>query len=162
MVLVPYVLLEDSGHLMSGMRSFFRFPMLLVVLALGIAVHELIHGLSWQLLNAGKKSAVVYGFQWKTLTPYAHITEATTAKTYRLGTAAPGIILGALPLMLGLIINDGWLIWFGTLFTMAAGGDALILWKLRGTPSSALVEDHPTKPGCIVHIPIVEPFDAAQ
>jgi hypothetical protein len=36
------------------------------------------------------------------------------------------------------------------IFTLAAGGDALILWLLRGVPAGRLVRDHPSKPGCLV------------
>jgi hypothetical protein len=39
---------------------------------------------------------------------------------------------------------------FGLLFTFAAGGDALVLWLLRGVAPHRLVEDHPTRAGCFV------------
>jgi hypothetical protein len=44
---------------------------------------------------------------------------------------------------------------FGLLFTAAAGGDALVLWRIRQEPAEAWVLDHPTQAGCM----IVEPPD---
>jgi len=37
------------------------------------------------------------------------------------------------------------------LFTIAAGGDFIVLWILRKTDSNNLVEDHPTRAGCFIY-----------
>jgi len=48
---------------------------LFVIIVLGIFVHELIHGVTWIIIGGKDFSAVKFGFQWKTLTPYAlHLT----------------------------------------------------------------------------------------
>ena len=62
----------------------------------------------------------------------------------------PGVVLGVAPALAGLVLGAGDVFWFGFIFTLAAGGDALILWLLRGVPGDRLVRDHPTKPGCLV------------
>jgi len=33
---------------------------------------------------------------------------------------------------------------------MAAVGDAMVLWLLRGVPGDTLVEDHPDRVGCLL------------
>jgi hypothetical protein len=45
----------------------------LAVMLVSIVVHELIHGLTWQLASRSAAAHVTYGVQWKTLTPYAHL-----------------------------------------------------------------------------------------
>ncbi|HET6528317.1 MAG TPA: hypothetical protein VFG39_06165, partial [Balneolaceae bacterium] len=49
-----------------------------------------------------------------------------------------------------LILQNGWLLGFGLLFTLAAGGDILILWLLRKVDDGLLVQDHPDLVGCVV------------
>ena len=125
---------------------FWRF---LLIFAIGIAVHEALHGLAWRLAGA-PAGTVRFGFQLKTLTPYAHCSAALPARAYRLGAATPGVVLGLVPALVGLGLAWGAGFWFGVFFTLAAGGDALILWLLRGVPSDRLVKDHDSKPGCLV------------
>jgi hypothetical protein len=72
------------------------------------------------------------------------------ARTYKIGAAMPGLLLGLLPASLALLSRNGWLLIYGVLFTWTAGGDALILWLLRNVEPGARVEDHPTKVGCYV------------
>lgn len=115
----------------------------------GVVVHEALHGTAWRLAGAAPGS-VRFGFQLKTLTPYAHSTAPMTARAYRIGAVTPGVVLGLVPALAGLVVGAGAVFWFGLLFTLAAGGDALILWLLRGIPSDRLVKDHPSKPGCLV------------
>lgn len=125
---------------------FWRF---LLIFGAGIVVHEALHGVAWRLTGA-PAGTVRFGFQLKTLTPYAHCSAALPARSYRIGAATPGVVLGLLPALVGLGFEIGGMFWFGTFFTLAAGGDALILWLLRGVPSERLVKDHPSKPGCLL------------
>jgi hypothetical protein len=62
----------------------------------------------------------------------------------------PGLLLGIAPSIAGVISGSAVLAAFGLLFTIAAGGDFLILWLLRGVHAGALVEDHPERAGCYV------------
>jgi hypothetical protein len=112
-------------------------------LILGIVAHEAIHGLSWAVFGRKPLRSVEFGFQVRTLTPYAHCKEPIPARAYRLGTAMPGVLLGLAPSLFGLLTGSGPAMLFGLFFTFAAGGDALILWLLRGVDPDALVEEHP-------------------
>ena len=46
---------------------------------------------------------------------------------------------------------------FGLLFTLASGGDLLILWLIRKVKPGEFVQDHPTRAGCYV----IEDADSA-
>jgi len=123
---------------------------LLIAVLLGVVVHELIHAVSWMIFGNKPFSAIKFGFQWKTITPYAHLTEPVEIKAYRIAGFMPGFILGILPYFLSLVLGDGNLFWFGLVHTAAAGGDWLILWLIRNVKAGMLVEDHPTNAGCYV------------
>ncbi|NJC98349.1 MAG: DUF3267 domain-containing protein [Anaerolineae bacterium] len=123
---------------------------LIVVIILGIIVHELIHGVTWMIAGRKDLSAIKFGFQWKTITPYAHLKEPIEINAYRMGAFMPGLVLGILVYILSLLLADGNLFWFSLIHTSAAGGDFLILWLIRGVKAGSLVEDHPTNAGCYV------------
>lgn len=121
----------------------------------GVVVHEMLHGLTWIIAGSKPLEAVRIGIQWKSLTPYAHCTEPLDVGAYRWGAAVPGIALGIVPGIAAVALGSPEMLVFGFLFTLAAGGDALILWMLRDVPAGSLVEDHPTRAGCYVIAPDV-------
>jgi hypothetical protein len=123
----------------------------IAVFAAGVVAHEALHAAAWRWAGRVPAGSVRLGFQWKTLTPYAHCAVPMAVRAYRVGAAVPGVALGLLPALAGLAAGSGGLFLFGLLFTLAAGGDALILWLLRDVPADRLVEDHPTRAGCFVH-----------
>jgi len=117
---------------------------------LGIVIHEWIHGLSWTLLGRLPRGSIRYGFDTKTLTPFAHCRVPMAARPYWLGAAMPGWILGLLPGFLGPLLDLPFLTGFGWLMTMMAGGDVLILSLLWEESATTLVRDHPRRCGCEV------------
>ncbi len=121
------------------------------VLLLGILVHELIHMIAWAMFAKKPLSAFKLGFQWKSLTPYAHSKEPMDIRPYRIGSFAPGLLLGILPWLISLFTGDALFFLFGFLYTSAAGGDLLILWIIRNVKPNTLVEDHPTNAGCYIY-----------
>jgi hypothetical protein len=116
----------------------------------GVLVHEVLHAIAWKIAAGLPWSDMKLGFQWKTLTPFAHARVPMPARAYRIGAATPGVVLGVVPALIGLVTGNGSWMLFGLLFTLAAGGDALILWLLRGVAPQRRVEDHPTRAGCYV------------
>jgi hypothetical protein len=155
---IPVALLQFLIFVMlHGMDSLATTwgSILLIAVVLGIIVHELIHGLSWVIFGNKPFSAIKFGFQWRTFTPYAHLKEPVEINAYRIGGFMPGFILGIVPYLLSLLLGNGNLLWFGIVHTAAAGGDWLILWLIRNVKADMLVEDHPTHAGCYV----LEPLD---
>jgi hypothetical protein len=151
---IPVVILQFAVFLMlhgtKTLEPTWNSIILLVVVMLGIVIHELIHGVSWMIFGRKPLSAIKFGFQWKTFTPYAHLKEPVEVNAYRLGAFLPGFILGILTYLLSLILGDGNLFWFSLFHTSAAGGDWLILWLIRNVRAGMQVEDHPTNAGCYV------------
>jgi hypothetical protein len=158
---VPYFLLWG----IAGVRSIFvdggLVPLLLAVLV-GIVVHEAIHGLTWKITTGKPFGVIRFGFDWKTVTPYAHCTEAMRARPYRIGAVMPLLLLGLFPSLWAIAFGSASWAAFGLFFTFAAGGDMLILWLLRDIAPDALVEDHPTRAGCYVLTPMESEAASAE
>lgn len=129
-------------------QFFINIPLLIVSIIVGTIAHEAIHAISWWLLDDIPWNKIHFGFKWKTLTPYVHCPEAIEVSNYRWSVAMPGIVLGLIPYLLALLLQNGWLLGFGIFFALAAAGDILILWLLRGVESGRKVQDHPELVGC--------------
>ncbi|MDX5482347.1 MAG: DUF3267 domain-containing protein [Hymenobacteraceae bacterium] len=125
---------------------------MLGVFVVGAVVHELLHGLTWGLFCKDGLKSIKYGVYWKLLTPYCHCKEVLPLGPYVLGGLMPGLVMGLLPALAGLIWGNFLLFLFGLFFSVAAGGDLLVLWMLRRQKKEDLVQDHPEKIGCYVLI----------
>lgn len=151
---IPFVILQFLiFSMVQGTENLWitwNFAVLLIVILLGLAAHELIHAFSWLIFGQKAFSAIRFGVQWQTLTPYVHLKEPVEVNAYRLGAFMPGFLLGILPYGLSLLLGDGNLFWFSLVHASAAGGDWLVLWLIRNVKSGSLVEDHPTNAGCYV------------
>lgn len=123
----------------------------LAVLAVGIVIHELLHGLGWMVFGGVPRSNIHLGVKWKLLTPFAHSDVRMPVRGYRWGTFLPGLVLGVLPSLLAIATGSLLLMGFGFFFTAVAGGDFLILWLLRDVSGDAQVADHPSRVGAIVY-----------
>lgn len=136
----------------SGIQVFGALDILLFVLALvtGVFLHEAIHALGWSWFGHVSRRSIEFGFQIQTLTPYAHATQAMAASGYRAGTVLPAILLGLIPFVVGTVLQSPGIALFGIVMTFAAGGDLLVLWLMRNVNARALVQDHPSRAGCIV------------
>lgn len=145
-------LVHGRGAVSDGIDAMLsNFWIFLLIFALGIVIHELLHGLTWSWFGNVPHSKMKYGFIVWALTPYCHSTVPLKATAYRWGAFMPGLLLGFLPMALGVALDNSWLLGFGIIMTVAAGGDFTILWQLRHVSADALVEDHPSRAGCYVY-----------
>ena len=85
------------------------------------------------------------------LTPYCHRKEPLNVSQYMIGAIMPAIILGFIPLILAIFIGNLGLLIFGMFFTLAAGGDFLIINLIRKENKDDLVQDHPSEAGCYIY-----------
>ena len=158
LLVVPFGLAWGWAAVADGAAWWADRPLTaLGALVLGVLAHETLHAAAWRMAARLPPGSVRLGFNWKALTPYAHCSAAMPARAYRIGAATPGVALGLVPAALALATGSGPLLAFSLLFTLAAGGDALILVLLRGVPPGTRVVDHPTRAGCLVVDPAPEP-----
>ncbi len=143
--------LNGPGSVELALDGFLSSPWVWVTaLLLGTAAHELIHGVAWAAAARRPFRIIRFGMNWKALAPHAQCTIPLPASAYRLGAAAPGVVLGALPAVAGAVTGEGVVAAFGWLMTLGAGGDMVVLWLIRQLPGDVRVQDHPSRAGCIV------------
>ena len=74
--LIPFFLIwkdrKPIGELFGG---FGDWSIALVLMFVGIAVHELIHGATWACFAKNGWKSISFGIMWKLLTPYCHCNE---------------------------------------------------------------------------------------
>lgn len=117
----------------------------------GIVVHELIHGITWAIFaNKGFKS-ISFGVMWKALAPYCHCDEPLLVRHYAIGAAMPLIVLGFIPAIISFCTGSLTVLFFAVIFSSAAIGDIMVLWKIRKEPNCNMVLDHPTEAGYLVY-----------
>lgn len=122
----------------------------LLVLLLGIVLHELIHGLTWAIHAKRGFRSIRFGVWWKMLAPYCHCKEPLRVRQYIIGALMPAIIMGFTPAMLAMALGSAKLLVFALFFTVAAMGDFMIIQLIRKEPADTLVLDHPSEAGCYV------------
>lgn len=156
---VTYFICWRSAFTKKGLKNAIQgfntwnIPLILGLIVAGIVIHELIHGATWACFSKKGYKSIRYGVMWKYLTPYCHCNEPLLIKHYIAGALMPGIVLGIMPSIISVITGHLGLFAFGMLFTLAAGGDFMIVNLLRKEPMNNLVQDHPSKIGCYIYRP---------
>lgn len=117
----------------------------------GIAIHELIHGISFALFAKRGLQSIRFGVLWKHLTPYCHCTEPLQIKHYIFGALTPAVILGLTPAIIGLIIGKYLVTLFGIVFIVASIGDFMVVHLLWDEKPTDYAQDHPSEAGCFVY-----------
>ena len=157
--ILPYSLIWDD--IMPTIAQLFDGAVwwtAVLIFFLSIIAHELLHAVGYIWVGGVPRTAVKFGFSWRGLAPYAHCYEPMTARAYRTAVSLPGLILGLLPGIIGLLIGSFWLTLFGAIMVMTAGGDLAVLLAIRHLPPTAIVRDHPTRVGCeVLAAPSKEP-----
>jgi hypothetical protein len=150
-LLLLYLILWGFSGLSSIKSDIYaNLPYIIILLVISILLHEIIHGIAWAYFGKKSIKKIKYGISLKTLTPYAHCMEPMNIRGYRLGAIMPGIIMGLVPSIIGLITGVASIMLYGLFFTAAAGGDFLIIWLLRKENKNVMVKDHPSRAGCYV------------
>jgi len=149
-LLAAYAALSPETSSLTLRASTIDVLLLMAALVLGILLHELIHALGWAYFGRLPLRRIRFGFHVRTMTPYAHAVDSMPARSYRAGSVLPALLLGFLPYLIGTSHGNITIAFFGTVYIFAAGGDLLVLWLMRGVDARALVQDHPTRVGCIL------------
>jgi hypothetical protein len=150
--MLVYILIYGFDAFWSGVFGGYNFIVAVLIVIAAIVAHEGIHAIGWKLFSGLGWDQIKFGIDRKTLSPYCHARAPMRASAYRIGAALPGILLGVVPIIVGLVgASAGWTA-FGALLLSAAVGDALVLWVIRHVPADAWVLDHPSNAGCYVKV----------
>ena len=130
----------------------FGFPghvgllLFLLLYAVSIFVHEFIHGFFWHFPCKKKWGSIDFGFNPKNITPYCHCCEALSVPVYFWGAIAPTLLLGVLPIIIGIFSGILFLVTLGVVGVVGGCGDILVIWTLRKHKDCQLF-DHPYEVG---------------
>ena len=144
-LLYRFMLIERAHLSEVGGLSF--YVMFIVIIAVSVVIHELLHGIGWAI-SSGKGWDVVR-FNINAMMPSCACRGALKKKQYLIGVLTPFVILG-LGSVLFVFIYPGTI----SLLTMivnfvAAGADLTIAFNVLKEQDSLIV-DHPTEAGYII------------
>ena len=105
----------------------------LLTVPAGIVVHELIHAVTWSAFARRPLGSIRFGIQWRSLAPYAHPREPMPVGPYRAGAVMPALLMGLLPGAAAIATGAPLLMAWSLVFTLAAGGDLVVLWLSAGS-----------------------------
>lgn len=146
--LVPFFLIwKDRKPISELLGGFGDWSIALVLMFVGIAVHELIHGATWACFAKSGWKSISFGIMWKLLTPYCHCDEPMHIPGYMCGAMMPCITLGIIPAIVALFIGSMPLLVWGIFFIAAAAGDIWMTWLLTKENPKSMVLDHPSEAG---------------
>ena len=118
-----------------------------------IVVHELIHGLSWAVFTEHHFKDIAFGFMKQYLTPYCTCCVPLAKGQYCFGALMPLILLGIIPMIIGILTGSILLLVLGIIMSDSAAGDILIVWNVlryRSTAAKVIYMDHPTQAGGVI------------
>lgn len=146
--LVPFFLIWSGRKpVIETFGDLGNMGIFLILILAGIAIHELIHGLTWACFAKSGWKSIHFGVMWKLLTPYCHCNEPLHIASYMMGALMPCIILGIIPSVIALIIGNFTLMIWGIIFIASASGDLWMTWLLTKENPKSLVLDHPSEAG---------------
>ena len=98
----------------SGVYRFsFKEPILfLVVFAILIVLHELIHGITWSIFAKNHLKSIEFGLIISSLTPYCCCKDMLTKSQYIVGGIMPTVVLGIIPALIS-IFTGSVLVYYG-------------------------------------------------
>ena len=151
---VPFIVLffvvnRSGAAFRSFSFSFTNYLLFILAMLAAIPVHELIHGLTFCVFTEGKFKSLAFGFNRQALAPYCNCSETLTKGQYLTGLLMPCLLLGVIPCIAAIAAQSFWLLLFGVVMNLSAGGDLLITTLLvpHKPAGKALYIDHPTKIG---------------
>ena len=150
--MLPFGCIWGTDHLKLFITNFYTTESLFYGIALifSIALHELIHGITWCYFTQNGWNSIKFGILWNSLTPYCHCKEPLTAHQYRMGLLMPTIVLGIIPTITAWIFGSVFLLVYGIIMIISGAGDLMIyrlIVKIRGNTK---IKDHPTEIGVII------------
>lgn len=149
---LPYFLIwEIDFSSFDALKLAIDIPISIVILILGIILHELIHGITWALFAKNGFKSIKFGVLWKMLTPYCHCSEPLRKNHYFWGAVMPFIVLGFFPAVMAIATGSFYWLLFGFLFSIAAAGDFMVIFLILKEENGCKIEDHPSEVGYFVY-----------
>lgn len=119
----------------------------IAAVAIGIFIHEGIHGLFIALFAKGGFSSLGFGYDKKTMSPYAHSKVPLRVWQMIAVCLSPLFFMGLLPFAAAIYYGSLFTYLFSVVFIITAGGDIIYARLLLKVPARTFVEDLPDAVG---------------
>jgi len=150
-LVLPFIIIWDWKTFTNGFYGIYlTLPYFITIFVLGAFIHEILHAVGFLIFGRLNYSQIKIGIIWKYITPYAHCKIPLKAAIYRIALVLPLLTLGIIPSLIAILLGKSWLLIYGIIFTVLAGGDILVLFIIRRIKGDELVKDHPENCGCYV------------
>lgn len=127
---------------------FITFLKFIVGMALGIALHEIVHGIFFAIFAKKSFYSVKFGILYKPVFAfYCHCKEPLKRKQYMIAAIMPLILIGILPSIYGFYNKNLLLIVIGFILTLGALGDVFMFKLLMKENKDIFILDHPSEIG---------------
>lgn len=138
----------------AGRWSVSGFLGLIALLMVGLLLHEAVHLAGYRIF--GRVGPGVAGFQFgrAALAPQIRCAVPIRAADYRRILLLPALVLGILPGLVAFFTGSWPLLIWSVWMLVAAGGDFIGLWAIRGLPADTPVAAHPKRVGCLIYEPV--------
>ena len=150
-IVLYYVINRNFNFTFS--YSFWGILMCYLIFIASIVVHELIHGITFSIFAKNHWKDIDFGIVWSALTPYCTCISPVKKHEYLLSLLMPCIILGIIPSIVSIFIASPFLLFFGLIMILSAGGDLLIcllILKHKSKKKECVYLDHPTEVGVLL------------
>jgi len=152
-VFLPFRYLIREGIIINDFYYHSYILYFWLSLLMAIVLHEALHALVFRIEGA-KKEEVKFGIKWWKIipAPYTHCNAELKVSSFKKSLIVPFIVLGLIPLGIGLIVGSGAVVLFG--MTMIAGsvGDLLMFQLIYSLPANQRMQDHPDLAGYKVRV----------
>jgi dienelactone hydrolase len=119
-----------------------------VLLLSGLLLHEAVHWLAYRLLGRVPAGSLRLSMNRAAIAPQVRCESPLRARTYRIILLLPALLLGVAPGVIAIAVGSWLLVIWALWMLVAASGDLVTLWAMRGVASAATVRAHPTRAGC--------------
>jgi len=111
----------------------------IVMFVAGAAIHELLHAAAWTTVAHVPWTMVSFRRSRRKLGIIAQLDVPVPAGRYRIGAAVPALMLGIVPILVGILTGSGLVALWGDVFLFESFSDVAILAAIRRLPPYALV-----------------------
>jgi len=140
-LLLSHLCIWGRNSLAPVFGSLSSMLMLMLAYFAGFFVHEWLHVVGYRWFGRAPRQKV--GVSLHLFYAFAHCGVPVRASAYRASIALPGLVLGIVPVVIGITCGVAWLSVYGAFMTGGALGDARVLWALRSIPGDAQVAYRP-------------------
>lgn len=139
-------LLATNNQLLLTGKVYWDIIITLAMLALLLAIHELLHALGGLLSGGCTVKDISFGINLKQSMLYCHINKPIKVGIYRFVLLLPVIVTGIIPLIICTLYGNIFMVFLFSIMVSGGAGDVIMFFSLAGYDKNVMVLDHASAP----------------